>query len=80
MPRNPPCNNASQDNDTRPSGSVPQQVNYRGGKQYKFKHQIGEGAVGKVFQVIHLETSELFAIKRINKQQAEKVSDKTTIL
>lgn len=45
-------------------------VSYRGGKQYKFKAQIGEGAVGKVFQVIHKDTSELFAIKRVNIQQA----------
>ena len=79
MPRNPQGNATSQDNDTRPSGSQPQVVNYRGAKQYKFKAQIGEGAVGKVFQVVHQETSELFAIKRVNKQQAEKVSVKTTI-
>lgn len=53
MPRNLLSNLTNQDNDTRPSGSQPQLVNYRGAKQYKFKAQIGEGAVGKVFQVIH---------------------------
>jgi len=45
-------------------------VIYKGAANYKIKAMIGEGAVGKVFQVIHKETSELFALKRINKQQA----------
>lgn len=56
----------SQGNDTGNSGSQSQH-NYRGAKQYTFKAQIGEGAVGKVFQAIHKETSELYAIKRVNK-------------
>jgi p70 ribosomal S6 kinase len=47
-------------------------VQYKGASYYKFKALIGEGAVGKVFQVIHNQTSELFAIKRVNKQQAQK--------
>ena len=51
-------------------------VNYKGAGNYKFKALIGEGAVGKVFQVIHNVTSELFALKRINKQQAKLVSIK----
>lgn len=40
---------------------------YKGAGNYKFKALIGEGAVGKVFQVIHNVSSELFALKRINK-------------
>ena len=43
------------------------QIQYKGANNYKFKAQIGEGAVGKVFQVIHNLTSEVFALKRVNK-------------
>ena len=52
-----------------------QPIQYKGANNYKFKAQIGEGAVGKVFQVIHNQTSELFALKRVSKQQAKLVSD-----
>mmetsp|Transcript_42602 Transcript_42602/g.65333 ORF Transcript_42602/g.65333 Transcript_42602/m.65333 type:complete len:122 (-) Transcript_42602:1623-1988(-) len=47
---------------------------YQGAANYKFKNKIGEGAVGEVYQVIHKQTSELFALKRVNKHQAELVS------
>jgi serine/threonine protein kinase len=70
LPRNRQSNLSNQDNNKSLSGSQAQQVQYKGASYYKFKAVIGEGAVGKVFQVIHNQTSELFAIKRVNKQQA----------
>ena len=45
-----------------------EEVNYKGASNYSFKAKIGEGAVGKVFQVFHKQTQELFALKRISKQ------------
>ena len=35
---------------------------------------LGEGAVGEVWEVIHKQTQELFAVKKINKHQAKLVS------
>ncbi len=33
--------------------------------------------MGEVYQVIHKQTSELFALKRVDKHQAELVSSRT---
>jgi serine/threonine protein kinase len=49
-------------------------VQYQGAANYKFRKILGEGAVGEVWEVIHKETQELYAIKRVNKHQAKLVS------
>mmetsp|Transcript_42603 Transcript_42603/g.65336 ORF Transcript_42603/g.65336 Transcript_42603/m.65336 type:complete len:216 (-) Transcript_42603:1409-2056(-) len=46
-------------------------VVYKGATNYKFKKKIGEGAVGEVFLVIHKQSQEVFALKRIKKLVAE---------
>ena len=47
---------------------------YSGAAHYKFRKILGEGAVGEVWEVVHKQTQELFAIKRVSKQQAKLVS------
>jgi serine/threonine protein kinase len=56
----------------RLSGS--KEVSYKGAANFKIRAKIGEGAVGEVYQVIHKQTTEIFALKRVSKIKASMVS------
>lgn len=49
-------------------------VSYKGAANFRIRAKMGEGAVGEVYQVAHKTTCELFALKRVNKIQASRVS------
>ena len=51
-----------------------QAPNYKGAANFKVRVRIGEGAVGEVYQVVHKQTQELYALKRVSKIQASMVS------
>jgi len=51
---------------------------YKGILNYKLKNKVGEGAVGEVYLVVHKKTQEIFALKRVNKIQADAVSRSTS--
>jgi|TARA_B110001469_G_C9369495_1_gene192743 serine/threonine protein kinase len=48
---------------------------YKGASNYKLQSKLGEGAVGEVFRVVHKQTQELYALKRVSKISATMVSD-----
>lgn len=50
-------------------------VSYKGASHYRIRAKMGEGAVGEVYQVIHKQTCEVFALKRVNKMTASMVSN-----
>jgi len=43
---------------------------YKGASNYKLQSKLGEGAVGEVFRVVHKQTQELYALKRVSKISA----------
>ena len=47
---------------------------YKGASNYKLQSKLGEGAVGEVFRVVHKQTQELYALKRVSKISATMVS------
>lgn len=47
---------------------------YKGASNYKLHTKLGEGAVGEVFRVVHKQTQELYALKRVSKISATMVS------
>jgi serine/threonine protein kinase len=49
---------------------------YKGASNYKLQSKLGEGAVGEVFRVVHKQTQELYALKRVSKISATMVSIK----
>jgi hypothetical protein len=49
-------------------------ISYKGAAHYRIRAKMGEGAVGEVYQVIHKQTCEVFALKRVNKMTASMVS------
>ncbi len=49
-------------------------MSYKGAANFKIRAKMGVGAVGEVYQVVHKTTSEIFALKRVSKVQATRVS------
>jgi len=52
----------------------PSEVNYKGAANFNIRQKLGEGAVGEVYLVVHKQTQELFALKRVSKIVASQVS------
>lgn len=57
------------------ASASPTPILYKGAANFKLYSKMGEGAVGEVFHVAHKRTCEIFALKRVNKIQAEMVSN-----
>lgn len=55
-------------------------ISYQGAANYKVQVKLGEGAVGEVYRVMHKQTKELYALKRVSKISATMVSIHNHIL
>ena len=51
--------------------------NFKGASNFKIRRKLGDGAVGEVFLVIHNQSKQLYALKRIEKTKAQIVSTLT---